>query len=241
MEITKREILFSIIIILIMFTIGLFINEKISSLADEKSQEYEQAAKIDENTELFEYAMRTNAGKAFVHGVLKAVDPVSIPDIEGEYATIRKTEERYTRHTRMVTKTDSEGNTYTEEEVYYTWDETGHEDFICTTISFLGHEFEYGKIEFPTARYLKTIKKWGNIRYIYEVRDTEYAGTIYARLADNTIYNAEFMEKKNINEAVERMKRSTIIGNIVFWVLYVCLIGAAVFCFYYFDNKWIEG
>ena len=241
MEITKREILFSVIIIFVMLTIGLFINEKISSLADEKNQEYEQAAKIDGDRELFEYGMRTNIGNAFVSGILKAVDPVSLPEIEGEYATIRKTEERYTKHTRTVTHTDDDGETYTEEETYYSWDDVKHEDFTCTKISFLECEFEYGRIEFPGARYLKTIEKWGNIRYVYDVRETEYTGTIYAKLTDRTINNAEFMKDRSVSEAVEEKKRNTIIGNIAFWVLYVCLIGAAVFCFYYFDNKWIEG
>ena len=46
-EITARELLFSVIIVILMLTAGFFIGEKIASAADEKNQEYEQAAKID--------------------------------------------------------------------------------------------------------------------------------------------------------------------------------------------------
>ena len=67
-EITARELLFSVIIVLAMLTLGFFVNEKISSWADEKNQEFEQAAKIDGDKELFEYGMRTDIGNAFVSG-----------------------------------------------------------------------------------------------------------------------------------------------------------------------------
>ncbi len=108
-EITARELLFSVIIVIFMLTVGFFIGEKISSVADEKNQEYEQAAKIEDNKDLFEYGMRTDIGNAFVSGTLKAVDPVSLPEIDGEYAFIIKTEERYTRHGRTVTDYDKDG------------------------------------------------------------------------------------------------------------------------------------
>ena len=95
-EITARELLFSVIIVLVMLTTGFFIGEKISSSADERNQEYEQAAKIDGDKELFGYGMRTDIGNAFVYGTLKTVDPVSLPEIDGEYAYIRKVKEKYT-------------------------------------------------------------------------------------------------------------------------------------------------
>ena len=109
-EITARELLFSVIIVILMLTAGFFIGEKIASAADERNQEYEQAAKIDGDKELFEYGMRTDIGNAFVCGTLKVVDPVSLPEIDGEYAYIEKVEERYTKHTRTVTDYDEDGN-----------------------------------------------------------------------------------------------------------------------------------
>ena len=54
-EITLREVLVSIIIVLFMAAAGFMISEKISSKLDEENEEYEQAVKIENDRELFEY------------------------------------------------------------------------------------------------------------------------------------------------------------------------------------------
>lgn len=238
-EITARELLFSVIIVLAMLSLGFFIGEKISSWADEKNQEYEQAAKIDGDKELFEYGMRTDIGNAFVAGTLKAADPISLPDIDGEYSFIRKVKEEYTQHERMVTHKSGK-TTYTTVEIYYTWDAVGHEDYACSKITFLDNEFEYGTIQFPTCEYLTTIKESSKVRYLYYVCETEYQGTIYAKLADKTISDAKFINEKGVNEAFEYMCSSSIVNTIVFWIIWVILIGAAVYGFCYLDNRWVE-
>ena len=118
--------------------------------------------------------MRTDIGNAFVSGTLRAEDPVSLPEIDGEYAYIKKVEERYTKHTRTVTDYDEDGNVCgSHEETYYTWDAVGHEDYACSQITFLDHAFEYGTVDFPSARYLKTIKESSKLRYAYYVTETE--------------------------------------------------------------------
>lgn len=238
-EITARELLFSVIIVLVMLTLGFFVGEKISSWADEKNQEYEQAAKIDGDKELFEYGMRTDIGNAFVNGILKAVDPVSLPDIDGEYSFIRKVKEKYTQHERTVTH--KSGKTiYTTVEIYYTWDEVGHEDYACNKITFLDNEFDYGTIPLPACEYLTTIKESSKVRYLYYVCKTEYSGTIYAKLVDETVSDASFIEGKSVNEAFEYMCSSSIVNTIVFWIIWVILIGAAVYGFCYLNNRWLE-
>ena len=82
-DLTVRELMFSIVIILVMLTGGFFISEKISSSCDNKNEEYYQAIKIDNDAEQFQYGMRTNVGNAFVKGTLSVVDPVKwkIPHI----------------------------------------------------------------------------------------------------------------------------------------------------------------
>ena len=240
-EITARELLFSVIIVLAMLSLGFFVGEKISSWADEKNQEYEQAAKIDGDKELFGYGMRTDIGNAFVAGALKAVDPVSLPDIDGEYSFIRKTREKYTKHKKIVTDYDEDGEVKGyHTEIYYTWDEVGREDYACSKIAFLGNEFEYGKIPFPEVTYLTTIKESSDVRYLYYVCNTEYQGTIYAKLADKTISNAKFMEGKGVEDAVEYMCNSSEIEIILFWIIWVTLTGVAVYGFCYLDNRWVE-
>lgn len=104
-DLTVRELMFSIVIILVMLTGGFFISEKISSSCDNKNEEYYQAIKIDNDAEQFQYGMRTNVGNAFVKGTLSVVDPVTDSDIDGEYAYIEVREEHYNQHTRQVAHT----------------------------------------------------------------------------------------------------------------------------------------
>ena len=123
MEITKREVAASITIIALWITIGIAISGKIDEWKQDKTAEYDRAARITEQ-ELFEHGMETNLGNAFVYGELKAKDPVSYPEIKGEYSYIKKVKEQYTKHTRTVTRTKENGKgeteTYEEEEEYWT-------------------------------------------------------------------------------------------------------------------------
>lgn len=241
-EITLREVLVSLIILLIMAAAGFMISEKIQSHIDEKNEEYERAVKIENDRELFEYGMRTNVGNAFVSGTLKTLDPVSLPEIDGEYSSITKTREKYTKHTRTVTDYDSNGKVKGHhEEVYYTWDAVGHENYYATKISFLDIEFDYGKIEFPGQSYLTTIKVSSDVRYVYRVCGTEFNGTIYTKLGDNTITRASFYDDQDTSEAFETACNTSKVLLIGFWIIWIVLIGAAVFGFVSFDNDWIEG
>ena len=94
MEIKKREIIFSFAIIAVMIIIGLFISGKIRQNLLEDYQKYDTAVQI-ESEEVFRYGMKTNIGNAFVYGDLKALDPVSFPEIKGEYSYIKKEEQEY--------------------------------------------------------------------------------------------------------------------------------------------------
>ena len=116
MEITKREIIVSFAIVSVMLVVGFFISGNITESQNDKNMEYNKAVKIND-PQLFKYGMDTNVGNAFVYGDLKAVDVVSFEEIEGEYIYVEKVKERYEKHEREVTKTDSEGNKYTEIEV----------------------------------------------------------------------------------------------------------------------------
>ena len=105
MKITKREVIFSVVIVCLMLVFGIMISGKISDSLMNQYQEYNTALQIDNDSSLFEYGMRTNIGNAFIYGELAAVDSVTYPEIGGEYASATKVTERYTQHTRTVTKT----------------------------------------------------------------------------------------------------------------------------------------
>lgn len=240
-EITKREILASISIIAVMLLIGVLISSKISEHQMDKNEIYNKAVKID-SQELFQYGMDTNVGNAFIYGDLKAVDTVTYPEIGGEYMSVEKVKEEYTRHTRTVTKTrtKSDGTTeeYTEEEEYWTWDAIDRWSEHCNKVTFLGIEFDYGQIYKPNEHYIETQEESYYFRYVYYGSNTEYIGTIFTSLKDKTINNTEFYNDKNIEETVEHLESGG--GVIIFWIFWILLIGGCVFGFYYIDNKWLE-
>ena len=113
--ITKREIIFSIVIIAIMLTLGFIIHGSIDNALMLKHQEYNTALRIENDADMFNYGMSTNVGNAYVHGTVSAVDTVSYPEVKGEYSYIEKVKEEYTQHTRVVTEThtDSKGTSST--------------------------------------------------------------------------------------------------------------------------------
>ena len=236
--ITKREILASISIIAVMILIGVLISGKISEHQMDKNEIYNKAVKI-ESTDLFEYGMRTNVGNAFIYGDLKAVDTVTYPEIGGEYMYIEKVKEKYTKHTRTKTYTDSNGKKKTKKETYWTWDRVGSEDMKCNEISFCGVVFNSNKINIPSSYHIDTIKESRHIRYKYYGVDTKYTGTIFTDLRDKTIPdNTTFYNNKNIEEAVQSLQSGG--GEIIFWFFWIILTAALVFGFYYIDNEWLE-
>ena len=227
MEITKREIIASIVIISILLIIGFFISEDITNSQNDKDAEYIKATHI-EDTELFQYGMDTNIGNTFVYGDLIAADTVSYPEIKGEYMYVEKVKEKYTRHTRTVTRTktvNGKRKTYTETEVYWSWDRVNKEDKTCK--------------EIPSAECIDSIKESSHIRYKYYGTPVKHTGTIYAYLSDGTIpVNTEFHENMSIDELLNRY--TSHVGNIIFWIVWIIFIAFVVYGFYYLENNWLE-
>lgn len=241
-SISKREILISIVIIAVMIIFGLMIHGSIEDSLMLKHQEYNLALQIDNNPDMFEYGMSTNVGNAFVYGTLKCLDPVTFEEIGGEYSYVEKVKEKYTRHTRMVTKTRTLANgkteTYMEEEVYWTWDRVDSWNKTSTRISFLDVEFDYGTIDFPGSYLIETIKESSKIRYKYYGAPIEATGTLYTKLENGTINDTSFHRNMNIEETHKYYISS---GSLIFfWIAWVLLTAGLVFGFVYIDNHWLE-
>lgn len=248
-KITKREVLFSSIIVMVLVIVGIFISNNINNALLDDFQEYDTALQINNDKELFEYGMRTSVGNAFVYGELKAVDTVSYPEVDGEYSYIEKVTERYTKHWKQVTKTRTnskgETETYTVWEEYYTWDYEDKESKHSKKITFLDVEFDYGKINLPYKSKIDTIyerSRWseqeGDIRYVYSGSPTKCEGTLYAKLLDKDIKDVKFSYNKNIDETLQSYK--SYFWLILFWIGWVILIIVSVFGFWMIDNKWLE-
>ena len=241
-SISKREILISIVIIALMLVFGIMIHGSIEDSLMLKHQEYNLALQIDNNKDMFEYGMSTNVGNAFVYGTLECLDPVTYEEIGGEYSYVEKVKERYTRHTRTVTKTrtlpNGDTQTYTEEEVYYTWDKVDSWSKTATKISFVGVEFAYGEINFPSSSYIETIKESSKIRYKYYGAPIKSSGTLYTKLENNTINNSKFHAGMSIADTHKYYTSNA--GLVFFWIGWILFTGLLVFAFVYIDNHWLE-
>lgn len=241
MEIKKREVIASVVIVALMLIIGFAISEKIRQSLLEDYQVYDTAAQVDDK-ELFEYGMETNVGYAFVYGELKTLDPVSYPEVSEKYSYIKKEEQEYRQHSRTVTKTytDSKGKTHTKTEIeyYWTWDTMRTESKTATKISFLDVEFAYEKIPFPSSHQIDIVKTGYHRRNVYYGTETDFQGTLFTSLKENTINNTKFYKDQTIAEAIENLEKGSEI--VIFWVLWILLIIGLVIGFYYLENKWLD-
>lgn len=241
-QITKREVLVSVIIIAIMLLLGIVIHGNINDKLMLEHQKYNTALQIENDPDLFAYGMRTNIGNAFVHGDLKAVDTVTYPEIGGEYLYVQKVKERYTMHTRTVTKTrtvNGKTQSYTTTETYWTWDRVGSEDKKCKEISFCGVVFDSDKINLPSDKYITTIKESSHVRYKYYGTEIEFTGTIFAELKDNTIPDGTgFYNNNTIEDVLKSFKSNWQL--VVFWIVWILFTGGLVVGVYYIDNNWLE-
>lgn len=238
--ITKREIIASISIIAVMLIIGILISNKISECQIDQNEKYNKAAKI-ESTDLFKHGMDTNVGDAFVYGDLKAIDTVTYPEIGGEYMYIKKIKEEYTMHTRVVTYTDSDGNTHTEIETYWTWDEVDRDYKKSNQLSFCGITFYSNKICIPYESHIKTNQTSYYVRYKYYGVSANYKGTLFSNLSNGTISdNSTFYENMNIKETTEYLENQSGAAIFIFWFFWIALIGVCVYAFFYIENDWLE-
>lgn len=233
-EITPREILASVTIIVVMLILGMVISNNIDNYLLDKNEEYNQAIKI-KNNDVFQYGMETNIGNAFVYGKLEPVDTVTYEEIGGKYYYIKKIRQEYRRHTRIV----KSGKHYVTR-VYYTWDTMWSTSKICKKIKFAGKTFKEDKISFIEKHYIKTIKTMPHIRYkYYGMKAKPIKGTVYTKLKNNTIKSCKF-NKTKLQDAVEQYKCSGGIGKFIFWFFWFVLTGFVTFGFYYIDNDWLE-
>lgn len=236
--ITKREILASIAIIALMIMFGFLISTKWLENQQESDIKYNKAIQIDNDTELFQYGINTNVGNAFIYGELKAVDPVTYPEISGEYMYVQKVEEHYNIHVRTYTTTDGNGHVQTHTETYWSWDYAGEEDKSCKTINFCGIDFKSKKIPFPEDEYIDTLKGGYHVRFKYYGVPVVNKGTVFTNLKDKTINNTKYYNNMNIKETFKQV--TTHFPMWLFWILWLIFTGMIVFGFYYLDNKWLE-
>ena len=236
---TFGELLVSIVIICIFSISGLFISDKIQNKISESNQAYLHATEID-SPNLFDYAIRTEVGDAFVLGNLIAVDPVTV-DNKGPYLLIKKRTEKHTMHTRVVTHSDGK-RTWTTTETYWTWDYYKEQSWHCNKINFCEKEFDYGAIAMPGHQYLCTDyeQTWARLRHIYYVIPSENKGVLFTNLTNKEVSYGEWINAESTQRAKQSCVNSSKGLMIAFWFVWVVLTALAVFAFCTFDNNWLN-
>ena len=144
-------------------------------------------------------------------------------------------------HTRTV---NGKTETYYTTETYWTWDKVSSSEktIKCTTINFCGVDFDTSKINLSNQEYHnKTEYAGSDDRWVYYTIDTNFSGTIYTNLCDNTITdNSKFMNNLNTTQAQKELIKNNKGILILFWIVWILLIALAVYGFYYIDNDWLE-
>lgn len=239
-EITKREIIASIAITAIMITIGLFISRSIDQTNLESAKKYDTAIKIDNNTDLFQHCMNTNAGRSFIYGDMIALDTVTYPEIGGEYMYVRKIKEEW-KIVRYEKIYDDNGKVIDEKPVW-DWVEVYRDSIHCEKIEFCGLTFDYDLINTPGASYITTqYENWRDVRYIYYGEETRHTGTLYTHLQDGTISQKNrFYDDCNIGETIQILKNNDKVTKFLVWFLWIILTVAVNVGFFALENNYLE-
>lgn len=260
MQITKREILMSIAIFLVMLGIAIGLTFMVLNISQEHDEVYHKALQL-EDEDAIEHAKNTGAGLAFVKVVLDSDNSVSHPNLIGEYLYIKEYVEKYTEHERVVTETDSEGNTHTRVETYWQWDYYDSQVTQVDSVRLNNIEINSDELNFP-SKSLKltdetcTVSHWGTsyiekndwfgprLRYSYTIveKGGEYSSLVFFENGEMNAYNSS---KISLHDSTVKELYESCLGRQKLWLILVWLGWALVtflliFGFYYLDNMWLN-
>ena len=243
-KVTKRETLVAIAIILALIGLGIIISEAIKNNVNESNEKYYKALKINNDEEMFKYAIKTNVGYTLASGTIRAINGISIDELDGIYLSIKKLKEEYRKHYREEkhTRIKSDGTEeiyYTTEE-YWTWDYVEEEKIHVDKFNFLGVDFDYDTIEFYNQSYNTTKEVEYHIRYKYYTIPIEFEGTLFTYINNNTITQNKFSTNKTINEIVKSKEDDVNFINAIFWITWIIFITLIYFGYVYLENNYLE-
>jgi len=243
-KVTKRETLVAIAITLALIGLGIIISEAIKNNVNESNEKYYKALKINNDEEMFKYAIKTNVGYTLASGTIRAINGISIDELDGIYLSIKKVKEEYRKHYREEkhTRIKSDGTEeiyYTTEE-YWTWDYVEEEKIHVDKFNFLGVDFDYDTIEFYNQSYNTTKEVEYHIRYKYYTIPIEFEGTLFTYINNNTITQNKFSTNKTINEIVKSKEDDVNFINAIFWITWIIFITLIYFGYVYLENNYLE-
>lgn len=266
--ITKREILFSFIILFISLCLGIIINNALDEHFVKKEEIVNKALKINNDNERFKYAIDTNIGTIINYGKFETIDEVKDDWLINSYMAYSKIVEKYTRHSKEVCEEDSNGNESCHTEYYYEWDDKDKSTIYSQKIRYSGIEFYTSYFSnYPWERldisqstikenvgYLKRNYIYeknrmfgdeeGDLRYYYEIIPNSFYATTLGQ-ARNNYYEALNESKITINcetleEYLSSQKSARATAKIIFWIFYIILVCIGIYYFIYIENEWLE-
>ena len=264
-KITKREAISSVVIVCLMMVVGFFISTWISDRIAQKNEVFYKAVKINGDANMFSYGIKTGVGNVLAYGTVTAREPVSLPELVGDYYSVSKITERYTRHVRTVVVSLGNGKTTTRTEVYYTWDTVSSDEYKTDTIEFLGQVMPSTDIKLNNDQILELTKEnvssknqaqiygnyiyknrfvfssVGDIRYYYVVIPTSTNGTLLATLkaGEFKALGALYVDQTP-QQVVDDIAYGEGIPIIIFWVFWSLITVGSAIGFVCMENKWLE-
>ena len=248
MRITKREILFSVIILSLGFSLGILLFRPIYNSLTTGALKTIEKVQVKKDTSEFDYISRTDVGDFLAEGELSAIDPVSL-DIPGKYLEILKKTEKYTAHIRTYTVTDGKGHTSVRTRTEYTWDEIEKERKVTDSIRFLGKRFSLQDISFRHSVEKDTIiyKKErmfgacvGDIRYVYYTYPESVSGVMSGTVEEREFLGLGFTRGQEIDKIISRAERKIKSTPWIYWILWTLMVLGGIIGFVYLENDWLE-
>ena len=266
MEIKLREILISIIITLVLISIGLIIDNNLTYSSTKERELYNKSLKINNDKEVFKYSINTNVGNVLAYGQFSVENGIKIDELLNDYLAIKKITEKYKKHTSRVC--NKCGKTICcHNKVYYSWDIVSFEINNVEEVKFLQLNFPYdtfNNYEFKrlelnkntvSFKYIDKIRRghiYNNssffpllhdLRYSYYVVDKKFYGSILAKIKNNNLESLKSdkirIHHSSINETIKNINFREIQIRIIFWLIYIFIIIILVIKYISHDNNYL--
>lgn len=240
MTVTLREVIFSILIIGILGSIGFYAASSIEKKVMDSQLAYRQAVQISDTNE-FAHAMATDVGMALVEGDFKTLDPVSHEKCNGKWLKITADYQEYRMHVQHYTTTDSKGRTHHHTRTYWSWDTYDVKRIHARDVMFCGSKFCYEQFDYGVvgAAHRQTVGNGHNHRIVFSCLPAAFHATIASDLHGNEVHGKPLLlEGYDLAKAYEHYTTSHAV--LIFWccwsvgILLVCLV------FYRYENEWLE-
>ena len=243
------------LLIICLFTILGALTLLIKNIAEEA--QYTEAKLFNtaihaQSTDAFNYAVDSQQGNILTYGTFTTPEPVTIPEVTGNYFRITKTEERYTQHTQYYECGTTE-NPRTCTRTYYTWDYRDYDNTTASTLTFHERNYPSNIFSIPYARrltceniinhcksgyqYEDNNSLWtfeGDLRWYYTVTDTTFSGSIFVNTTQGLFapVNESLISIQNqtVEDRIKQANNTTYI-TITIIALFIINLGICIVLF----------